>query len=121
MKHMKEWKIKLYAADSRQTSDGSWRTGYVCKGSFWANVKPVSATANYTNVGIFELAELIATINKPRSFEVTTGMYAIWGDRVLRSTRIEDVDGKTRGDVRIYFKSDTGIRPDIFLDKVITD
>lgn len=118
MKHMKEWKIKLYVADRYQTNDGSWRSGYVLKGTFWANVKPVSATANYTNTGIYEIAEFIVTINKPHTFEVTTGMYTIWGDRVLKSTKVEDIEGKTRGDVRIYFKTETGTSVDTFLAKV---
>lgn len=118
MKHMKEWKIKLYVADRYQTDDGSWRSGYILKGSFWANVKPVSATANYTNTGIYEIAEFIVTINKPHTFEVTTGMYTIWGDRVLKSTKVEDIEGKTRGDVRIYFKTETGTSVDTFLAKV---
>ena len=118
MKHMKEWRVKLYAADRYQTSDGSWRSGYVLKGTFWANVKPVSVAANYANSGIYELAEFIFTVNKPSSFELAPDLYAIWGDRVLKATKVEDVEGKSRGDVKLYMKADGSISVSNFLSKV---
>lgn len=119
MKHLKEWKLRLYVGKELQTDDGSWRYGYAYKGEFWACVKPVHATTNYTNTGIFEIAEYIATINKPRDFAVTTNTFTIWGDRVLKATKVEDIDGKTRGDVRIYLKSDDTVSVEQLLGKIL--
>lgn len=56
--------------------------------------------------------------NKPSQLDgesVLTDLFTVWKARVLKVERIEDVEGMSRGDIRLFMQQDTHMSPETFL------
>lgn len=101
---------------------GAFHISYRSLGTFWAHYRPVSITSRYATEAMLETADAILIINKPTWFDTRSTLTDLWTvlkGRVYCVTRVEDVDGMTRGDVRLFVQQDAHMRPETFLGKVI--
>ncbi len=116
MRHQKDSRLKLWTIRTYQDTMGSVHVDYVELDERLAHYQPVSVTSRTGSAAIFEIADVSFTINKPSWYDdvLLTEIYTIWHGRVYQSVRVEDFEGKTRGDVRIYMQQRPNLRVEDF-------
>ena len=123
MRFQKDLAVRLYEEVNEQDSIGSWHTHYHNLGRFFCHYRPISITSQHTNAAALEIADAVLTLNKPLWFDTVdlTRLWTTLRGRVYHVTRVEDMEGKRGGDVKLYIQQDPHIRVSDFESKIDGD
>lgn len=122
MRYLKDRKITLWEAVHELDNEGSSHRTFQRKCTLWAHYRPVSVTSQTGAVAVHEIADAVFTVNKPSWFDdadtMLTDLWCVWHHRVYRVVRVEDVEGLSRGDVKLFMKQERNMSEATFEAKI---